>query len=61
MDKFFFGESLGSKTTREPIRIDFLPFWGASGGHFSKNPKFDIFQILNFPEVLFQLPLDLES
>ena len=39
----------------------FLPFWGASGGHFSKNPKFDIFQILNFPEVLFQLPLDLES
>ena len=30
--RILFGEPLGSKTTREPIRIDFFHFLGVSGG-----------------------------
>ena len=39
----------------------FFPFLGGPGGHFSKNPKFFVFQILNFPDPISRLPLDLES
>ena len=61
MDKKNFGGKFGSKTNREPIRMDFFPFWGSLGVIFQKNPKMGVFQILNFPEALSQLPLDLES
>ena len=61
MDEIFFGEAVGSKTTRKHIRIDFFPFLGSLGAIFQRNPKMDVFQILNFLEALSQLPLDLES
>ena len=57
----FFWWSIGVQNHQGTHQNWFLPFLGASGGHFSKKPKFDIFQILNFPDPISQLPLDLES
>ena len=42
----FFGGVLGSKPTREPIRIDFCPFW--ANLFLKKSPKIEDFHILNF-------------
>ena len=39
----------------------FFIIMGGPGGPFSKKPKIDIFQKLNFPDPVSRLPLDLES
>ena len=57
----FFWWTIGVQNHQGTHQNWFLPFLGAPGGHFSKNPKMDIFQILNFPDPVSQLPLDLES
>ena len=57
----FFGKPFGSPMTKNTLFLVFFPFWGGPGGHFSKNPKFFVFQILNFPDPISRLPLDLES
>ena len=57
----FFWWTIGVQNHQGTHQNWFLPFLGAPGGHFSKNPKMDVFQILNFPDSISQLPLDLES
>ena len=44
----FFGEPLGFKTTREPIRIDFFPFWGSLGAIFQKTLKWTFSKFWTF-------------
>ena len=44
----FFGEALGSKTTREPIRIDFCPFGGPQGAIFQNPLNLTFFKFWTF-------------
>ena len=57
----FFWWTIGVQNHQGTHQNWFFSFLGFSGGHFPKNPKMDVFQILNFPEALSQLQLDLES
>ena len=58
--KFFLVKHWGPKPPGNPSELIFALF-GGLWGPFFKKPKFDIFQILNFPDPVSQLPLNLES